>query len=83
MVTRNAPKAILEASRFQERSQGGPASIVLSMIGATWAICAQFWAQLGAKGGPKSWSLAPSRSNIEENDVLERVLKKHENFIEI
>ena len=52
-VPRSAPKAILEAGRFQERSQGGPVSIFLNIIGVIWAILVPFGAELGAKG-PKN-----------------------------
>ena len=32
VVPRSAPKTILEAGRFQERSQGGPVSVFLSIL---------------------------------------------------
>ena len=88
MVTRNAPKAILEASRFQERSQGGPVSIFLSIIGATWAILADFWDPSKSEGAPKTvqkiqygdfW--APRGGQKVKKRGFGWCLKKHEIFI--
>jgi hypothetical protein len=68
MVPRSAPKASLGASWFEVAKKGAKASYrgdefgrPLAPFGRFWA---PFWAQLGAKGLPKSSFLAPSRTKI-------------------
>ena len=52
-VPKSAPKTILETARVQERSQGGPVSIFLTIIGATWAVWGVIWRPAGRQGTPK------------------------------
>ena len=54
MVPRSVPKAILEVIRFQKMSRGGPVSIFLAIIGATWAILVAIWCPAGRQGGPQN-----------------------------
>ena len=79
MVTRNAPKAILEASRFQERSQGSPASIFLSIIGATWAISASKLPAANSRSGSMKKGIAIG----EFEKIVEKTMIFHEILLKI
>ena len=72
----SAPKAILEADRFQKWSFGAGGSIFLSHHEPIGRIRGALLGQLGAKGLPKSIGLAPNRSKISKNDVQGRVSEK-------
>ena len=54
-----------------------PSLMFLAPLGRFWA---PFWAQLGAKGLPKSSFLAPSRTKISKNEVQNEASKNIWNF---
>ena len=53
MVPRNAPKVILEASRFPGPQKVSAADAFFEPFGATWTILDAFWGPAGRQGGPK------------------------------
>ena len=53
MVPRSVPKVILEASRFQEKPEGGHPRSFWEPFGATWAIWGAILGPAGRQGAPK------------------------------
>ena len=53
MVPRSVPKVILEASRFQEKPEGGHPWSFLESFGATWAILGVILGPAGRQGALK------------------------------
>ena len=67
MVPRNAPKVILEASRFPVPKKVGAPVIRFEPFGDTWAILGAIWAPAGRQGGPKIEHFGiKTRQNIEK-----------------